>query len=711
MNSMLVKWKSRDFLVVILFLQFIVCAMMFFDVPVARQVIGFIYFTTVPGFVITRLLKLNELDRLETVLFSVGLSVAFLMLAGLLINELCPLFGISEPFSFLPLTIILHGLILTGGVLAYLRTKGTELWETKTFGLHPLVLFLIGLPVFSVIGTIWVNAYNNNLILLSMIIAISSLFVIAVTSKKLFPPKLYPIAVLVIALSLLYHCSLISNYITSFGSDVSREYFIFRNTQKNAYWIPTNPYEDIRYGRAHSMLSVTILPTIYSNLLNVDPTWVFKILYPLIFSFVPLGLYKVWKGGFGSKYAFISTFLFMSNETFYTEMLGLNKQMIAELFFVLLLFTILKKKMKPNTKMTCFIVFSVALVISHYALAEIFVSFVSLALIFLIAMKRPSRNITIGMVVFFFVVMFSWYIYTSGSAAFDSFLSFGEYVYNSLGDFFNPTAREPVVLRGLGLESPPIIWNAISRGFAYATEFLIVAGLIGSITKRGKVHSDRDFFIFSLIAMVFLALLILVPGLSKTLNMTRFYHVLLFFLAPSSVIGAELLVRLVFKQKGARAQLWISILLLIVLIPYFLFQTGFVYEVTGSTGWSLPLSKHRIDAYRLRALLGYIDERDVFSVRWVLKNVDIQNTQIYADISSRNNVLFTYGMVSVNDVIVLSNVTSVTENGIIYLNRLNVIEGIIVGTHHVWNKNEFSFIEDMNRIYSNGASEIYKNVT
>ena len=38
MSSMLAKWKSRDFLVVILFLQFIVYATVFFDVPVVRQV-------------------------------------------------------------------------------------------------------------------------------------------------------------------------------------------------------------------------------------------------------------------------------------------------------------------------------------------------------------------------------------------------------------------------------------------------------------------------------------------------------------------------------------------------------------------------------------------------------------------------------------------------------------------------------------------------
>jgi uncharacterized membrane protein len=221
--------------VVILLLQLILCVIVFFDIPVARQVIGFLYLTVVPGIVIIKLMRLDELDGLETILLSVGFSIAFLMLAGLSINEIFPLFGITEPLSLLPLTIFLNSLILTGGVLAFLRNKGAKRWEIKTFKLHPLVICLIGLPFLSLIGTIYVKAYDNNLILLSMMIIISSLFAIAVIHKKVSLSKLYPLAVFVIALSLLYHSSLVSNYITSFGSDVPRELFIFKTTQENMF--------------------------------------------------------------------------------------------------------------------------------------------------------------------------------------------------------------------------------------------------------------------------------------------------------------------------------------------------------------------------------------------------------------------------------------------------------------------------------------------
>jgi len=46
--------------------------MIFFDVPVARQVTGFLYLTIVPGLVIVKLLKLDkQFDSLGVVLFSV----------------------------------------------------------------------------------------------------------------------------------------------------------------------------------------------------------------------------------------------------------------------------------------------------------------------------------------------------------------------------------------------------------------------------------------------------------------------------------------------------------------------------------------------------------------------------------------------------------------------------------------------------------------
>ena len=706
-----VRWKSKWFLLFALFLQFTFDVTVLFDVPVAKQVIGFLYLTFVPGFIIVKLLKLDESDGLEIVLFSAGFSVVFLMIIGLLTNEFYFIFGVSQPLSVVPLMIVLNSFMLVGGVLVYLRSEDVKIWGSEPIKMSPSALLFLFLPILSIVGAMYVNAYQNNLLLLCMIIAISLLFVVGVMSKKLLPPELYPFAVLMIAIALLYQASLISNYIVPFGSDVPVEYFLFKTTQYNAHWSLTLPsFFGTEYTKMNSMLSITILPTVYSTLLKIDPTWTFKLLFPLIFALVPLGFYQFWQTQVGKKYAFISAFLLMAFEPFFTEMLGLNRQMIAELFLVLLLLVIVNEKMKPVNRMMCFMIFSFALITSHYALAALFLFFISITLVSLIVLKRPRRKITVGMVVFFFVVMFAWYIYTSGSASFNSFVEFGNHVYGQLGDFFNPASRGQTVLTGLGVAASPSIWNTISRIFAYLTQALIVVGFVGLVTglvtKRGRIRIENEYIILGLTAMAFLAALVLVPGLANAFNMTRFYQVLLFFLAPFCVMGAEFVTRLLSKRKKEFA---VCALMLIALVPYFLFQTEFVFEVTGSDSWSIPLSGYRMNALRLYGHYGYTDVYSVYGAQWLSRNGDVKNSELYADDSAAGSVLTIYGMIYIGDVNGLSNTTRVAANSVVYLDTLNVVHGVIP-SGQLLNSSELSYIfNDLNIVYTNGGSEIYKN--
>ncbi len=699
--------NPKSALLLVILSMFIFCFVVFLDIPIARQVIGFLYLTFIPGFVFLKILKPDKFSVVEKILFSVGLSVAFLIIAGFLVNELSLMFGFLQPLSLMPLMIVLNGLILVGLVFLYLKGEGVGVWDIESLKKSPLSLLFLGLPILSIVGAIYVNVYQNNSLLLLMIISIAILFIAAVFSKKLLHPNLYPFALFMIAVALLFHSALISNYIIPFGSDVPAEYFLFRTTQNNAHWSATLP-SVTGLGSYNDMLSITIFPTIYANTLNLDASLVFKILYPLIFSFVPLGLYQTWQTYMSKKYAFIAAFLFMAQMTFYTEMLGLNRQIIAELFFILLLFVILSKKIKPINRTVFFAVFSFALVTSHYALATIFLFFISFASILLIVLRRPSKKITLSMVALFFIIMFTWYIYTAGSASFNTLLAKANYVNSQLGDFFNPASRGQTVLTGLGMTESPSIWNTVSRMFAYLVQGFIVLGFVGLITKKlESVKIEKEYFVFTILATAFLAMLILVPGLANTLNMTRFYHILLFFLAPLCVVGASLIVKLFSKRQKEFA---VCALLLLVLVPYFLFQTNFAYEVTGTDSWSIPLSGYRMDASRLYGHYGYTDDYSVYGAQWLSKNVDVKNSTVYADGRTAINVLTIHALIS-GDKRSLSNVTVVADNGVVYLSTLNVVYDVIPYGDLSWNTPELSPIfDDLNIIYTNGGSEIYKNM-
>lgn len=706
MNSTPYKWINLDYLIVVVFLQAIVCLTVFFDIPIARQVMSFFFFTFVPGYTILKLLMVDNLGKVETVLFSAGFSIAFLLISGLVLNESSLLVGFFQPLSLVPLMLFLNTLILVGVVAAYLRNRNVKIFANQPIvkiQIKPAFIFLV-LPILSIAGAVYVNIYENNLLLLFMMVSVAALVVGGVLSKKFLPSQLYPIAVVTIGIALLFHATLISSYIMSYGSDVPWEYFVFKSTQSAGYWSTSNPYfGDIGLGRYYSMLSITVLPTIYSSILNMDQM-MFKVIFPAIFSLVPLGLYQLWQGYVGKKFALIAAFLLMAQATFYFEMISLNRQIIAELFFVLILLVMLKKDLKPFNKILFFMIFSFALIVSHYALAEILLFFIALTAILLVVLKRPSRNITLAMIVLFFVMMFTWYIFTSGSATFDSFLQFGGYVYNQMGNFFNPASRGQTVLVGLGLAESPSVWNTASRVFAFAVEGFILLGFVGLITKRSKIKIEREYFILSSAALLILSLLVIVPGLATTLNMTRFFHILLFFLAPFFPIGIDFLVRLFSKRDRVFV---VSAVLLLVLVPYFFFQTNFVYEVTGSQSWSVPLSGYRMNGLQLYASNGYLDPRTASGAKWFSTQLKSSDVSLYADERTSSNVLSMYGLSNVNP---LTNTTIMTNSSSVFLGALNVVTGLIPYGKLLWNSSDLSFVfENSNVIYSDGGSLVYEN--
>jgi len=57
------------------------------DVPFVRPTCGFLFLTTIPGLLFIYTLRLSKIDPLKTAVMAVGLSLLFLMLAGLFFNE------------------------------------------------------------------------------------------------------------------------------------------------------------------------------------------------------------------------------------------------------------------------------------------------------------------------------------------------------------------------------------------------------------------------------------------------------------------------------------------------------------------------------------------------------------------------------------------------------------------------------------------------
>jgi uncharacterized membrane protein len=688
---------SGQFLAIVVVLQVIMYAALFLNFTIVRAVIGLFYLSFIPGLIFIKLLKFN-FETSELVVYAAGFSLAFLMVTALVLNGFGPLVGITFPLAALPLSLVVNTVILGGAAIAYIRSsnKKTDL-APKPLGFHPSYVILTLIPLLSIVGAYFVNTTGDNFYLMLTILSIAVVFMVGVFYKD--SPKVYPYAIFMIALALLFQTTFITNYLLSYGGDSPSEFFVFRTTQINSVWDPIFQVPtDLGMGRYNAMLSVTLLPTVYSNMLGIDATWVFKLVFPLLFALVPIAAYLLWQPYIGKKLAFLAAFLFMAQNTFFTEMTALNRQMIGELFLILLLMVLLNKTINRSTRFLSFGIFGFALIVSHYALAEIFLILIFVAwAISVVYLKRPSLNLQFSMVLFFSVAMLGWYIYTSEAVVFDSFMTFGTSVLSQLGGFFDPASRGQMVLTGLGLAESPSFLNTISRMFAYLTELFIALGLLVLLLNKTKFRFDRDFTVFSIVAIIFLVALTVVPGLANTLNMTRFYHILLIFLAPFCIVGIWTLANYMAKHQRT---IVFSLLVVVILVPYFLFQTSFAYEAAGAENWNVALSLSTMDPVKLHGILGFIDSYSANSAKWVSINLPFNQTmasdgEIYTSLTA-------YGHVYRGGVETLSNTTVLHPGEMAYLSYLSINY-----ENQVWNGSLVAPLNQTDVVYSNGGSVIY----
>jgi uncharacterized membrane protein len=191
--------------------------------------------------------------------------------------------------------------------------------------------------------------------------------------------------------------------------------------------------------------------------------------------------------------------------------------------------------------------------------------------------------------------------------------------------------------------------------------------------------------------------------------MSRFYHILLFFLAPLCVLGAVAISRVISKfVYPFKKEILASLLLAVVLTAYFLFQTGFVYALTGSPSYSLPLNVDRLGP-NLFNDYAVVTEQDVVGAQWLSQYAGGGPSQVYAGYL---NALISYGAINDTRLSALSNVTEPNGGDFVYLGTLNTRYGVVIG-ENVWNTSSIlePFSSFSNNIYSSNDCQIYKFIS
>ncbi len=605
-------WNIKELLIAVWGIQLVlwltaVLGSFGIDVPIVPQLVGIIYVLFLPGILLLRTLRLHKLGSVETLLYTVGLSLAFDMAVGLLLTAAGALNLLSRPISLPPLLISFSAAIFALSLLAYRRDKNFDDPEPVRFTDRSLQwsLFLALLPIICVFGTYLMNGYGSNALLLVVYVSVGLTMLFIAVSEK-FPKELYPLAIFVIALVMLFSTSLISPYIS--GWDITGEYYDAALVVGNGAWnwaIP-DPY--------NSCLSVVMIPPIVSILAKIDLVYVFKAVYSVLFALMPVGLYAVFKRLTDEKIAFLSAFFVICSFTFFIDLTQLARQEIAELFLALVLLLFVSNEIKGSLNRLLLLVFTFSLIVSHYALGIIFIGIASAAFCALYVNyyrkalssgrraweinhskrrddavlsggENRSEPLNLLFVVLLGVVWLFWYsiiargVITTSSAVDTRFLV-------SLFSSDVGAAGSAGISSAVATTGP--LHNA-ATGLRLLFEGFIVVGLIATLLRRR--FKNTTYLCLAVAALALLAAAAFLPNVASELNVTRFYHIASLFLAPFCIVGGIFVVSTVQKylplMKPSRAS---SIKVIAVLLfVSLLFESNALYQVVEHSSGNFAL--------------------------------------------------------------------------------------------------------------------------
>ncbi len=633
-------WEIGRFFRVILGVQVLVWACIgleYFNVPVplVRPLVCFIYLTFVPGIILLRVLKVHRIGASEVVVYSVGLSLSVLMFGMLMTGVALAPFGI-KPFAIGPISVAMSIIVLALCGISYVRDRQfskPEFFDTSDI-ISPQVLFLLLIPFLAIFGTYLMNANGNNVLQLVLLVILMA-FPVAVALRML-PQKYYALAIFVIALSILLHTTLISPNV--WGADVNSELSISNTIIHDQLWnqaIPT---------AYNSMLSIVMLVPLYSIFLHLNATWIFKIVFSILFSFVPLGLFIAYKNQTNAKIAFFASFLFLSFFDFYVTLPSAAREEIGLLFLTLLLVIISRHDIKTPSITTLTIIFGASLVVSHYGTTYVFLILIIAAWL----VVRSPLAINLGLrqtngykilgssVLLLCVLAYAWYAYVSNGINLTTVVNLGNNIVGALGETFASTPGSATnQVTGFSGAALTLLQSA-EWCLDLAVIALSAAGLLYALhsLRRGIKGNERlgfngEFVVISLCTFGLIGAGYVVPYLAKSIGTDRFFDISLIFLAPYAIVGgavtANVASQLLHRTKptwrfGSRFNLVAAFL-----VVFLLFNSAFIYQVLNEPKLGRFALDQSVDFY-------VYNNGEVAAANWLSGNGCSSAYSVYVDV-------------------------------------------------------------------------------
>lgn len=608
-------------------------------------------------------------------------------------------------------------------VLSYLRNRGADRmpYPNPVISMNDKFALLVAgiFPLLGVFGSYVFNTHNNNVMSIALLLLICFYLISMSVWRKSISDRVYPLSLLLIGISVMILLSLRSDFII--GIDTHREYYFFRKTFQAQHW------EMFENNILNACLSVTLLPTVYLEFLNLESESLFKILYPLLFSISPLAVYSISRRYLTNFYSYLAAFFFISQYAYFNTAASARTN-IAILFFAIFILVLFNDKIHTFKKNILLVIFAFSCVVSHYTSAYIFLGilifmWIAVNLIYNFRkanldlscklddrdsnpLKYAGNPISIKVIASCSVIAFIWYSYVTyaplevGTHAFYSILT-------GFDEFFNVSSRGGATsLFGAKFtKGIPYVIEGISSWAAIA---FIGVGIISILIKRYplpishksespflKSKLDFSFFILSCVCSAILMVSVVVPLCLKVYDMGRLFFMMTPVLSIFFVLGGIRIAKL-FQMKRA------VFIILLVLIPYFAVTSGLHYQLFNQPS-TVQLSSTGAD-YHLR----YVHAGESRASSW-LSNQMVEGTIIYCDSGSASRLISQGGIppASIRHIITFFEQDGTV--GHVFLRYYNVIEKLGVDSTAVaFPLNVYlDRLEVENKLYDNGYSEIW----
>ena len=457
----------------------------------------------------------------------------------------------------------------------------------------------------TILGLSIVSARLQNIWLLYAMLVLVCVFVGLVAFGKV-RERVYPLAIFIIGLSLLYQTTLIGPGLV--GTDIHGEYYFYQQALGGWDTSIANPY--------NTSIGTTVLAPFLTNTFQISGYWIYKAVFPFLFAFVPVLLFFIFKKEFGGKIAFLSAFFFVAMLSWSLEMISLPRQMLAELMFAAILFLVVTSRLALKYRVPLLLSCSILGMMFHYVTGPIILFYTGCAFVLLLFFKRRAFPLKwLGLTVIVLIATFTiYYSNVASGSGYDAIVGTITGRIEAISPFTPasepgeiPPAtaipatktvmpatnylekQERLVQAALGMDfmdASPL--GKLFRIFQFLTQLCIILGCVYFVRNRKRISAEYLTFVVASVLIILACLFW--PNLSNIVNVTRLYHLSLFLLAPACILGGLS----IFKKP--------QVLVLCLLIPYFLFTSGVIFEVSKQEGisnidmpYSIALSHSRID--------------------------------------------------------------------------------------------------------------------